>query len=271
MEDASPQTENGFTKIANEILDALIKYRIPGEQRQCLDAILRKTYGFHKKTDYIALSQFVEMTGLKKPTVVRAIQGLLSKKIITVIKKDNKTIHLYEFNKNYSQWKPLSKKITLSKKIITVIKKDNPSLSFLSTTKDNTTKDNTTKETKEHTALKNAVGKQPTDFYLTKNKKKLTGKRLETFNQFWDVFNYKRGRAEAADSWLNISELTNTVVEKIIAAAKTEAKNRPEMILNKKTPKMAQGWLSGRRWEDEVKNETEDLKYKQPSLEEMIS
>jgi len=142
----SPQTENGYTRIANELLDALIKYRIPGEQRQCLDVIIRKTYGFNKKRDSIALSQFVEMTGINKPAVVRAIQGLLSKKIIHIIKKDNKPAHIYEFNKHYKQWTPLSKKITLSKKIMSVVKKDNPSLSKKSTTKDNTTKDNTTKD-----------------------------------------------------------------------------------------------------------------------------
>jgi phage replication O-like protein O len=143
---ANPQKENGYTSIANEIMDALISYRLPGEQRQILDSIFRKTYGFNKKIDAISLSQFVEMTGLKKPAVIRAIKGLLSKKIISVIKKDNVPAHVYGFNKNYEQWKPLSKKITLSKKIISVIKKDNPSLSFLSTTKDNTTKDTITKE-----------------------------------------------------------------------------------------------------------------------------
>jgi hypothetical protein len=43
-----------------------------------------------------------------------------------IIKKDN---NLYRFQKDFDCWKPLSKKITLSKKIITVIKKDNLPLS----------------------------------------------------------------------------------------------------------------------------------------------
>lgn len=138
---ASPQLENGHVRIANELWDALAAYRIPGEQRQCLDVIIRKTYGFKKKQDAIALSQFVEMTGMNKPAVVRALNGLLSKKIIAIIKKDNAPAHIYEFIKDYNEWTPLSKKVTLSKKIKTVIKKDNPSLSKKSTTKDNTTKD----------------------------------------------------------------------------------------------------------------------------------
>ena len=129
----SPQKENGYTAIANEIMDALIKYRIPGEQRQCLDFIIRKTYGYNKKKDTISNSQFVLATGIKKPAVCRALNGLVDKNI--VIKKDNKYIPTYQFNKDYKSWKVLSKKIT-------VIKKDNQVLSKKIPTKDIITKDN---------------------------------------------------------------------------------------------------------------------------------
>jgi phage replication O-like protein O len=88
---ASPQKENGYTAIANEIMDALAKIRIPGEERQVLDSILRKTYGWNKCEDPIALSQFVEMTGLNKPHIVRSINGLLLKKVIIITQKGNDT------------------------------------------------------------------------------------------------------------------------------------------------------------------------------------
>lgn len=141
---ASPQAENGHVDIANEIVDALCKIRISGEEMQCLWVIFRKTYGWKKKEDWIALSQFVDMTGLKKPNIIRAINKLLNKNII--IKKDNLRGVSYGFQKNYKTWKPLSKKITLSKKIKSVIKKDNLPLSKKIPTKDTTTKDTTTKE-----------------------------------------------------------------------------------------------------------------------------
>lgn len=141
---ANPQKENGYTMIANELLEALVRIRISGEARQVLDMIFRKTYGFHKKEDTIALSQFCLATGLKKPIVCRALAKLIEMNLI--IKKDNGDGIIYRFNKDYTTWKPLSKKITLSKKIMTVIKKDNASLSLLSTTKDNTTKDTLTKD-----------------------------------------------------------------------------------------------------------------------------
>jgi phage replication O-like protein O len=121
---ANPQVENGYTKISNELMDALVRYRIPGEQRQILDFIIRKTYGFCKKNDQISLSQFVEATGIIKQNAKRAINDLLSKKIIVVIKNDYGIAQVYEFNKNYEEWKPLSKKITLSKLITPVIKND---------------------------------------------------------------------------------------------------------------------------------------------------
>jgi len=132
---ANPQVENGYTKIANEVLEALARIRIPGEARQVLDVILRKTYGFQKKEDVIALSQFCLATGINKPNVFRAIKQLQVMNLI--IKNDNANLQTYRINKDYSQWKPLSKKITLSKKIINVIEKDNESLSKKITTKDN--------------------------------------------------------------------------------------------------------------------------------------
>ncbi len=130
---ANPQKENGYTAIANEIMEALAHYRIPGEQRQVLDVIIRKTYGFNKKMDRISNSQFVSSTGLKKPAVCRAISALVGK---NVIKKDNRYIPTYQFNKNYKTWKVLSKKITVIKKDIRVLSKKIP-------TKDTSTKEKT--------------------------------------------------------------------------------------------------------------------------------
>jgi phage replication O-like protein O len=132
---ANPQIEDGHVDLANEIVEALAKIRISGEEMQCLWVIFRKTYGWHKKEDHIALSQFSEFTGLKKPAVCRAITKLLSKKIIGIIKNDN-GISSYGFNKDFDIWQPLSKKITLSKKIKGGLKKDNESLSLLRHTKE---------------------------------------------------------------------------------------------------------------------------------------
>ena len=88
-------------------------------------------------------------------------------------------------------------------------------------------------------------------FYITKKGNKLTGKRLESFNQFWKAFAYPKGKADAAESWYQIPFLTEPLVLKIINAAKREAIDRKKLSPDR-TPKMAQGWLTSRRWEDEA-------------------
>ena len=75
---ANPQCENGHVDIANEIVEALARYRLSGEEWQVLLVVLRKTYGFHKKEDEIPLSQFEKMTGMYRANVVRAIKKLVA-------------------------------------------------------------------------------------------------------------------------------------------------------------------------------------------------
>jgi hypothetical protein len=99
---------------------------------------------------------------------------------------------------------------------------------------------------------------QKSAFYLTAKKKKLTGKRLETFERFWKAFNYKKSKAPAADAWLNIPELTNSLVEKIIQAAAQANKDRQKILAAGLTPIYAQGWITQRRWEDEEHEEHEE-------------
>lgn len=118
-------------------------------------------------------------------------------------------------------------------------------------------------ECKEHKNKKNKILSASEDaaciqaVYLTKRKRKLTGQSLEDFNRFWKAFGYPRGKAEAADAWLDIRDATNGTVEAIIEAAAREAERRHNIIAQGRTPKMAQGWLSGRRWEDEEKTDSD--------------
>ncbi|MBI9081911.1 MAG: hypothetical protein JEY79_19495 [Pseudodesulfovibrio sp.] len=112
---------------------------------------------------------------------------------------------------------------------------------------------NTNKNDKKEKTIKSFPdsGESGALFFLTKKKRKLTGKRLESFNRFWDAFGYKKGKAETADSWLDIPTLTEALVCQVCQAASVEDSNRPGLIASGRTPKMAQGWLTARRWEDE--------------------
>jgi len=90
------------------------------------------------------------------------------------------------------------------------------------------------------------------EFYLTAKKRKLTGERLSTFNEFMDAFGDRRGKAQAADSWYDLKPFTRSLFAEIMAGAKRYNESRDKMKQENRTPKMAQGWLTGRRWEDEA-------------------
>lgn len=95
---ASPQTENGYTKIANEILEQLFLAGINGCEYRILLVVIRKTYGFQKKRDRISISQFQNLTKMNRPQAINTIKSLLEKKIL---KKEN---NQFIFNKNYEEW-----------------------------------------------------------------------------------------------------------------------------------------------------------------------
>ena len=96
---ASPQLEDGYTSIANEILEQLVKCHLSPNQWQVLLFVIRKTYGYHKKIDYIANFQIVQGTGLCKAVVSRVLCQLAKRQFITRNKR-----HI-GFQKDWERWK----------------------------------------------------------------------------------------------------------------------------------------------------------------------
>ena len=257
---ASPQVENGFMKLAFELVDALAAYRIPGEQMQCLLFILRKTYGWDKKSDAIPLSQFVKATGIQKPHIVRALNILKSRQIIIVAKKGTFDATIYGINKDYTKWLKVPKKALLPKKATKGAKKGNKKVPKKAHSTETTTE--TIQQIKDISAFPQKAGEKtvtPERFYLTKKKRKLKGWKLETFEQFWKAFHWYKDKANASDAWLQIPNLTKELaLKQIIPAAARYCAGRDDLIANKHTPKWAQGWLSSRRWEDEKFEDEKD-------------
>lgn len=86
--------------------------RIAGEERQILDTIIRKTYGWNKKEDWISLSSFEECTAIKQRNVRRALKRLIEKKIVSVNNEQSRKPK-YSFNKLYNEWVSVEKKTGL--------------------------------------------------------------------------------------------------------------------------------------------------------------
>lgn len=103
---ASPQLENGFTRIAHEILENLSRVQMSGSEWQFVMCLFRKTYGYNKSEDWITGSQIVKMTGMKKERVSEAKKRLLEREIVT--ENRNKI----SFQKDWERWKELRKSVT---------------------------------------------------------------------------------------------------------------------------------------------------------------
>ena len=118
-----PQKEDGYTPIANKIMEALAQYSIPKRPMRCLLVILRETYGWSEKTCGIKLSDFVKKTGLKKTHICNALKWLQDKNIVT--KNGNLNPPSYSFQKHYTKWEPLPETVILPKAVINVTESGN--------------------------------------------------------------------------------------------------------------------------------------------------
>ena len=122
----SPQLENGFTRVANEILEALARIDLPSYERRVVDVIIRKTWGFvdkngnHKIWDRIPYSQFVNFTGIRRQHIHRSILKLLDKRVIERRPRSKRGDYEYRLQKDYDKWVGLSPiRVTKENKIVT--------------------------------------------------------------------------------------------------------------------------------------------------------
>lgn len=101
----SPQTENGFTRIANEILEAVQSFRFTQNQFKLLLALWRNTYGWNRKECEFSLNQIIKQTGLQRKRVIDTLQSLEENNVIIEVKPPRgSSPKVVKFNKNYMTW-----------------------------------------------------------------------------------------------------------------------------------------------------------------------
>lgn len=59
---ANPQAENGYTRVANEIMEVVQEYKFSANELKIILCIWRYTYGFQRKEHSISLSFFLKIT-----------------------------------------------------------------------------------------------------------------------------------------------------------------------------------------------------------------
>lgn len=100
--EAGPQVEDGHTRIANELLEAMCRAGFSARQWAVVMAVVRKTYGYGKKSDEIGLTQLEQMTGIAKTHVGKTVRELC---VAGVLRRDSGVHgHRLSLNKRYGQW-----------------------------------------------------------------------------------------------------------------------------------------------------------------------
>jgi phage replication O-like protein O len=215
-----PQLENGYTRIANEILEAVIYAGLNGTEMAVLLYIIRKTYGFNKKEDEISLTQFEKAVPYSRRAIIKAIKHLRLVNIITLVNKGI-SVHSsnrYKFNK--TGWTLMNKEspVRLVNKLTQTSEQTDKTLVNKGIhTKDTITKDN---------IQKTIVSKDTTD----KSEKPQYGN--EDINKMLEALKGKIGIDDFADSqrWSRIyAKHCVTLIGKI---GKDEFVRRLDIILD---------------------------------------
>ncbi len=101
---ASPQLSNGHTRIAHEIMEAIIRSSLSSAQIRTLLWILRLTYGFQRKemmTNVNAFSIKLRTTG----KYVKEVFHDLEKFSVITVEWVSPEVCKVIFNKDFDKWK----------------------------------------------------------------------------------------------------------------------------------------------------------------------
>jgi phage replication O-like protein O len=96
--------ENGWTGIANELLEAIIHAHFTSRQYAVILAVIRKTYGVKKrKVAAISLTEISQMAGISLANASRTVNELIDMHVIQLhgIKTQTRVMGI---NKNYDEW-----------------------------------------------------------------------------------------------------------------------------------------------------------------------
>ncbi len=97
-------TQDGYTKIANLLLEALAMAKLNGVQKGICLFLWRRTYGWGLKEDQITLKEFAQACDTSEPYASRQLKQLVNWNIIMRSSYDPGKIPTYTFNTRVAQW-----------------------------------------------------------------------------------------------------------------------------------------------------------------------
>lgn len=159
--DAAPQLEDGFTRIANELLEAILGFGFSQRQLSVVFTVIRKTYGYGKKQDDMSAAQIGQICGMGRNHVTEVIGQLTQLNVLT---RATGTYGLViGINKNHKQWgnKSVEQSVDSPKSgLVPNRDKGSPKSGQVDSPKSGHTKENLSKETQKKAPREEITFKQ---------------------------------------------------------------------------------------------------------------
>lgn len=100
----SPQLENGYTRIAHEWLEALMRSKYPGSVKDFLLAVARETWGYQSKAAPITTARLCALLGVTRSRVYQLRDDCLRHNLIMVEDGEHSDVPVYSLQKHYLDW-----------------------------------------------------------------------------------------------------------------------------------------------------------------------
>lgn len=96
--------DDGFTRIANLLLEALALARLNGVQKGICLFLFRRTYGWNRRADAVTLSEFAQACGSSPSYISRQLNDLIEKNIICRVSYQPGKTPIYTFVTTVGEW-----------------------------------------------------------------------------------------------------------------------------------------------------------------------
>jgi phage replication O-like protein O len=104
LSERTPQVEDGYTRLANALIESLARARLNGRELSVALAVVRLTYGFQKRSDRIAASQLASLTGIPAKKIGPLLTSLEVKHVLVVERRGMGKIPTIGIDKRTTRW-----------------------------------------------------------------------------------------------------------------------------------------------------------------------
>lgn len=102
---ADVQPEDGFTRIAHPVLEALARSPIPARHLRVVLAVMRLTWGWGKKSDRLGSSQLASAVDIEPRDARRIVRDLLEWQVLKEVGQSFRGRRVLGLEKDWEQWR----------------------------------------------------------------------------------------------------------------------------------------------------------------------